>query len=48
MVLTTSMNSTDLARLEELPIAGLASKPLTEEKINTILRLHFQRQLSVE
>lgn len=46
VVLTTSMNSTDLARLDELPIAGLASKPLTKEKVNTILQLHFQRQLS--
>ena len=46
VVLTTSMNSTDLARLDELPIAGLASKPLTQEKVNTILQLHFQRQLS--
>ena len=45
VMLTTSMNSQDLARLNELPIAGLASKPLTEEKINTILQLHFQRQL---
>ena len=45
VVLATSMNSQDLARLNELPIAGLASKPLTEEKINTILQLHFQRQL---
>ena len=46
VVLTTSMNSTDLARLDELPIAGLASKPLTQDKVNTILQLHFQRQLS--
>lgn len=45
VVLTTSMNSKDLARLDELPIAGLASKPLTEEKINTILQLHFRREL---
>ena len=45
VVLTTSMNSNDLSRLHELPIAGLASKPLTEAKINTILQLHFQRQL---
>ena len=45
VVLTTSMNSTDLTRLNELPIAGMASKPLTEDKINTILKLHFQRQL---
>jgi CheY-like chemotaxis protein len=45
VVLTTSMHSRDLARLHELPIAGLASKPLTEEKIDTILQLHFKRQL---
>ena len=48
VVLTTSMNSTDLARLDELPIAGMASKPLTEDKINTILKLHFQRQLPAD
>lgn len=48
VVLTTSMDSRDLARINELPIAGLASKPLTREKIDTLLRLHFQRQLPVE
>lgn len=45
VVLTTSMDSRDLARINELPIAGLASKPLTREKVNTLLQLHFQRQL---
>jgi CheY-like chemotaxis protein len=45
VMLTTTMDSRDLARIQELPIAGLVSKPLTEEKINTILQLHFQRQL---
>ena len=45
VVLTTSMNSKDLGRLDDLPIAGLASKPLTREKVNTLLQLHFQRQL---
>jgi CheY-like chemotaxis protein len=45
VVLTTSMDSRDLARLDELPIAGLASKPLSRDKIDTLLRLHFQRQL---
>ncbi|UOR06711.1 response regulator [Hymenobacter aerilatus] len=48
IVLTTSMDSRDLARIDELPIAGLASKPLTPEKIDTLLRLHFQRQLPAE
>lgn len=48
VVLTTSMDSRDLARLDELPIAGLATKPLNREKIDTLLRLHFQRQLPAE
>jgi CheY-like chemotaxis protein len=41
---TASMNSVDLGRVESLPIAGLVSKPLTKEKLDTILKLHFQRQ----
>ena len=45
VMLTTSMDSADLARLHELPIAGLVSKPLNREKINTLLQLHFRRQL---
>ena len=45
VVLTTSMDSRDLARINELPIDGLATKPLTREKVNTLLKLHFQRQL---
>ncbi|ALW86899.1 hypothetical protein AUC43_18535 [Hymenobacter sedentarius] len=40
---TASMNSVDLGRIESLPIAGLVSKPLTKEKLDTILKLHFQR-----
>jgi CheY-like chemotaxis protein len=45
VMLTTSMDSRDLARIQELPIAGLVSKPLNREKINTLLQLHFHRQL---
>jgi CheY-like chemotaxis protein len=41
---TTSMSSVELGRIESLPIAGLVSKPLTKEKLDTILQLHFQRQ----
>ena len=41
---TASMSSVDLGRIETLPIAGLVSKPLTKEKLDTILKLHFQRQ----
>lgn len=45
VMLTTSMDARDLARLNELPIAGLISKPLNQQKIETLLLLHFQRQL---
>ena len=45
IMLTTTMDARDLSRLEELNIAGLVSKPLTKEKIDSILQLHFQRQL---
>ena len=47
IMLTTTMDARDLSRLEELNIAGLVSKPLTKEKIDSILQLHFQRQLPV-
>ena len=43
---TASMSSLDLGRLEELPIAGLVSKPLTKAKLDTILQLHYQRQFA--
>ena len=42
VMLTTTMAGRDLARIEELPIAGLVSKPLTAEKVETILQLHFR------
>jgi len=45
IMLTTTMDARDLSRLDELNIAGLVSKPLTKEKIDNILQLHFQRQL---
>ena len=41
VMLTTSLHPRDLARINELPIGGLVSKPLTKEKINTILRDNF-------
>ncbi|WP_035565307.1 response regulator [Hymenobacter sp. IS2118] len=44
---TAFMNSDDLGRVESLPIAGLVSKPLTKEKLDTILKLHFQRRFPV-
>jgi CheY-like chemotaxis protein len=47
IMLTTTMDARDLGRLDELNIAGLVSKPLTQEKIDGILQLHFQRSLPV-
>ena len=46
VMLTTSLHPRDLARIQALPVAGLVSKPLSEEKINAILREHFQRELA--
>ena len=45
VMLTTSLHPRDVARIQALPIAGLVSKPLSEEKINAILREYFQREL---
>ena len=45
IMLTTTMDARDLGRLDELRIAGLVSKPLTKEKVDNILQLHFQRRL---
>lgn len=47
IMLTTTMDASDLGRLDELNIAGLVSKPLTQEKVDSILQLHFQRRLPV-
>lgn len=46
VMLATTMDAHDLGRLDELSIAGLVSKPLTKEKIDNLLQLHFQRHLS--
>ena len=41
VMLTTSVNPRDLARLEGLPIAGFLSKPLSAEKVAQVLAEHF-------
>lgn len=46
IILTSSTHPHDLARLHELPVGGLVSKPLTREKVDAILQQHFQRYLS--
>jgi CheY-like chemotaxis protein len=48
IMLTTTMDARDLVRLDELQIAGLVSKPLTKEKIDSILQLHFKRRLPAD
>ena len=42
---TASMNSTDLGRVESLPNAGLVGKPLTPEKVDNMLQVHYRRRL---
>lgn len=44
VILAMSMPSVDLARLEDYPIAGMVSKPLTKEKITTVMQLYFSQQ----
>ena len=41
VVLAVNMSSADLTRLNDYPIAGMVSKPLTPEKIQMVLQLHF-------
>ncbi len=41
VMLTTSLHPTDLARAEQLPIAGFLNKPLTEEKVRDLLHKYF-------
>jgi CheY-like chemotaxis protein len=48
IVLTTSMHTRDRDRLASLAVADYLVKPLTREKINTLLQQHFGRQLPSE
>jgi CheY-like chemotaxis protein len=41
IMLTTSLHPVDLARAQQLPIAGFLNKPLTAEKVADLLREHF-------
>ncbi|OGX91683.1 response regulator [Hymenobacter coccineus] len=41
IMLTTSLNPLDIAKMQGLPIAGYLTKPLTREKINQVLQEHF-------
>jgi CheY-like chemotaxis protein len=48
IMLTTSLNPNDVAQMQGLPIAGYLTKPLTTEKINQLLREHFNHPASAE
>lgn len=43
VLLTTSVHARELQALQELPVAGLVSKPLTREKVLAILQQHFSK-----
>jgi len=41
VMLTTSLHPVDLARAQQLPIAGFLNKPLTKKMVTAILAQHF-------
>jgi CheY-like chemotaxis protein len=45
VMLTTSLHPQDVERVRKLNIAGFLNKPLTKEKVNEVLKNHFNRQL---
>jgi len=45
VMLTTSLHPRDVERVQQLHINGFLNKPLTREKINDLLRTHFQSEL---
>jgi CheY-like chemotaxis protein len=45
VMLTTSLHPQDVDRMHQLNIAGFLSKPLTREKLDSVLQQHFAWQL---
>lgn len=41
IMLTTSLNPDDVVKMQNLPIAGYLTKPLTSEKVNQVMQEHF-------
>jgi CheY-like chemotaxis protein len=41
VMLTTSLHPQDVERMQQLDIAGFLNKPLTQEKVDGIMRQHF-------
>ena len=48
IMLTTSLNPDDVVQMQNLPIAGYLTKPLTTEKIKQILEEHFGQIASAQ
>ncbi|MDO7844775.1 response regulator [Hymenobacter sp. M29] len=45
VMLTTSLHPQDVDRVQSLNIGGFLNKPLTKEKLNDVLKNHFNRHL---
>ncbi|HEX8426379.1 response regulator [Hymenobacter sp.] len=43
IMLTTSLNPDDVTKMQNLPIAGYLTKPLTTEKIQQLMAEHFSQ-----
>jgi CheY-like chemotaxis protein len=41
VMLTTSLHTQDLERLQQFPVAGFLSKPLSKDKVEQVLQMHF-------
>lgn len=46
VMLTTSLHPVDMARAQQLPIAGFVNKPLTKEKVTALLQEHFAQPVA--
>ncbi|WP_019949618.1 response regulator [Hymenobacter aerophilus] len=46
IMLTTSLNPRDVEQMQDLPIAGFLTKPLTRDKVNQVLQQHFGQATS--
>ncbi|SDY94596.1 Response regulator receiver domain-containing protein [Hymenobacter psychrophilus] len=46
IMLTTSLNPRDVEQMQDLPIAGYLTKPLTRDKVNQVLQQHFGQAAS--
>lgn len=45
VMLTTSLHPRDLERAQQFNVHGFLSKPLTAEKVDSLLRTYFQQEL---